>query len=183
MMRAYATFIAAMVILSGVGSFAQAQDAPKYDTDKPIEITADTLEVLQNEQKAVFKGHVIAIQGKIHITSDSMTVHYRTGDQKKEGAQAISKIVVKGNVLLATPEESAKGDTGIYNVDENKITLTGHVVLTKGENVVQGEHLEYDLKTGKSQIGGGVGAVANPAEPGQPAKGRVRGLFVPKSNE
>jgi lipopolysaccharide export system protein LptA len=57
-------------------------------------------------------------------------------------------------------------------------------VLTRGENVVKGEVLEYDLVTGKSQIvGAGVttGGSDGNAEGGK--KGRVRGLFVPGKAE
>lgn len=152
----------------------QAAEGTKYNTDKPIEITANELEVLQKDQVAEFRGNVIAVQGDLKMTSDVMTVHYKTGEQAKADGQSISSIEVKGNVFLSTPEETAEGKSGYYDVMQENITLTEDVVLTRGENVVKGRELVYDLKTGRSQI---VGAAKAQTKDGKPI--RVRGFFVP----
>ena len=159
-----------------------AQSLKGFNTDTPIEITANALEVLQQEEKAMFKGEVVATQGKLQLTSDVMIVHYRSAD-KKGDAQAVSKIEVDGNVFLSTPDESARSHHGTYNVDGNMITLKGDVVLTRGENVVKGAVLEYDLTTGRSQIVGDKGGVAASTSEDGGSTGRVRGLFVPEKKE
>lgn len=161
---------------------AHAQDVA-LDSKQPIEVTADALEVLQKEQKAVFTGNVVAIQGTMRLTSDEMEVFYRTGEQQQGEAQAISRIKVNGNVFMRTPTETARSATGLYDVDANLLTLNGDVVLTRGENVVKGEALAYDVTSGKSRIvgAGGVAATASGQEGGK--KGRVRGLFVPNNAE
>ena len=157
---------------------AAAQEGLKLDNTQPIEITSDALEVLQQNQQAVFKGNVLAVQGKMKLSASEMKVYYRKPEEKGN-AQGVSKIEVVGNVFLATPEESAKSQTGIYDVDSNKIYLKGNVVLTRGENVVKGDNLEYDLTTGRSQIVGSSVTTGANGEGGK--KGRVRGLFLPKS--
>jgi lipopolysaccharide export system protein LptA len=140
---------------------AKAPAAPnplgdKYDTKLPVEISSDTLEVLQQQNKAIFKGNVIAVQGKIRLNADTMIVHYKQkSDQPGQPASpaqpapagktdapgssaqgsmgAISLIEVEGNVFMATPEESAKGDKGNYQVDEKLLHLTGdNDILTRG---------------------------------------------------
>lgn len=175
--------VAVLGMASGVSS-AVAQDiAGAHDSDQPIEITADSLEVMQQENQAVFAGNVVATQGGMKLTSDKMIVHYRNTQDKETNpdAQSVSKIEVVGNVFLATPDESARSRTGLYDVDGNVISLHDQVVLTRGENVVKGAHLQYDLVTGKSQIVG-AGVTVNPESVEQNGKkGRVRGLFVPQS--
>lgn len=159
------------------------------DSRQPIEITADSLEVMQQEQQAEFSGNVIAVQGDMRIASDRMKVFYRAGgeakgDAAKGGTQAVSRIEVHGNVFMSSPTETARGKKGVYDVDANHLTLMGDVVLTRGENVVKGETLKYDLTSGKSQIvgtGDTAGGSADNAEGGK--KGRVRGLFVPGSEK
>lgn len=175
-------FISLLILL--VAASAQAQNlGGTHDSDQPIEITADALEVLQKDSVAVFSGNVVAVQGKMKLTSNKMTVHYRNAEQSKGGggAQGVSRIEVEGNVFLATPDESAKSRTGVYDVDASQINLRDDVVLTRGENVVKGSFLTYDLVSGKSKITG-AGVTVNPQTgktEGQ--KGRVRGLFVPES--
>lgn len=158
----------------------------KYDTKLPVEISSDTLEVLQRENKAIFKGNVIAVQGKLRLNADKMIVHYKqkdanapatNGPQQAGDMGAVSLTEVEGHVLMATPEESAEGDKGSYDVDKKFLHLTGdNVVLTREQNILRGKAVDYDLATGRSVL-------TNGGETGT-AKGdtRVRGVFVPKSD-
>lgn len=153
------------------------------DVKKPIEINADSLEVLQKEQKAIFAGNVIATQDKLRLNADVMRVHYRANKgNRQESEQAVSRIEVEGNVFLDTQEETARSKEGVYDVDKNTITLMGNVVLTRGENVVKGENLEYDLVTGRSKVIGSGGISASTTTTGS-KPGRVRGLFVPEQTQ
>lgn len=155
---------------------AQAQ-APNLDADKPIEITADELEVRQNEQLAIFKGNVVAQQGSITMTAARMLVYYRSsGEQKASSetpASGISKIEADGGVFFQSPTESARSSKAVYDVDNEQIRMMGGVTLTRDKSVVKGSNLVYSLKTGRSVL------TAGPATSSQGA-GRVKGLFVPK---
>ena len=71
----------------GIGQ-AWAEIGQGYDTSLPIEITADSLEVRQEEQIAVFRGNVDAVQGDLNLRADELTVYYRTGDEQREARSA-----------------------------------------------------------------------------------------------
>jgi lipopolysaccharide export system protein LptA len=163
---------------------AYADNGLKADSKQPIDITADALEVDQEHQLATFSGNVVAVQGKMRLTSQTMKVHYKTGEKKAEKTkreQGISKIEVDGNVYLATEAETARGQTGVYDVDKERLTLRGNVVLTRGESVVKGDALEYDLASGRSRIiGAGVSAESLKSGESSGKSGRVRGRFVPE---
>jgi len=154
----------------------------------PIEVTADGLEVFQEENRAVFTGHVVAVQGQVRLKSDRMNIFYRK-PEKEEGAKkaldsnamqkdAIQKIEVEGNVFLSTPEETASGANGVYDVENHQIVLNDNVVLTKGNNTLKGDHLTYNLETGKSVFNGG-GVQTPDGKGGQ----RVRALFMPDNTK
>jgi lipopolysaccharide export system protein LptA len=147
----------------------------QHDSTLPIEITADSLEVVQDEQIATFMGNVDAVQGDLVLTSDQLRVHYRgSGEAPGMTAGSIRRIEAMGNVFLSSPEETAQGDFGVYDVDGALLTLEGAVVLTRDENVVRGERLEIDLATGRSQMFAAVPSTAG-GTPGQ----RVKAVFVP----
>jgi len=157
-----------------VNAFAQS----KISGDQPIEIVSDTLEVLQNDNKAIFRGNVIATQGTTNMRSDVMTVYYRNeGGDDADGAmgKGIYRIDADGGVIYTTPTETAKGDHSIYDVDNETLDLTGNVLLTRGQNVLKGTKVVYNLKTGRSVLTSGGGGVTS--------GGRVRGLFVPGSEQ
>jgi lipopolysaccharide export system protein LptA len=147
----------------------------QHDSTLPIEITADSLEVMQDQQVATFLGNVDAVQGDLVLTSDQLRVHYR-GSSEAAGVTAgsIRRIEAMGNVFMSSPEETAQGEFGVYDVDGALLTLEGSVVLTRDENVVRGERLEIDLVTGRSQMFAAVPSTAG-GTPGQ----RVKAVFVP----
>ena len=53
------------------------------------------------------------------------------------------------------------------------VTVGGNVVLTQGQNVLKGDRLVIDLKTGESRF-------ENPGN--TPTGGRIRALFMPKAD-
>lgn len=175
MMKVWMT---AVLMLLAEPAFAQAP-AGLGDSKEPIEITADELEVLQQQQKAIFSGNVEAVQGKVTLKSQTMTVYYQQdGQNKAEGGNQISRIDVDGGVVLNTATETARGSKGSYLVAEKKIRMQGNVVLNKDKNEIRGDALEYDLTTGRSKMV----SVGKPAAPGEEApKGRVKGIFIPGS--
>jgi lipopolysaccharide export system protein LptA len=140
----------------------------------PVDVTSDSLEVVQDNQTATFSGNVIAKQGDLNIRADKITVYYNKKDEKANvDKNSVSKVDAVGNVFMSTPTETAQGQNGMFDVEKNIITLTGNVVLTSGKNVVKGEKLVYNVTTGQSRIVSETGN--NGAK-----KGRVRGVFVPK---
>jgi lipopolysaccharide export system protein LptA len=165
---------------AGVSATALAQSF-QHDSRLPIEITADRLEVVQPDEIATFLGNVDAVQGDLVLTSDQLRVHYRASeDASGASSGSIRRIEATGNVFLSSPEETAQGEFGVYDVDGALLTLEGSVVLTRAENVVRGERLEIDLATGRSQMFAAVPSTAG-GTPGQ----RVKAVFVqpPKAVE
>ncbi len=152
----------------------------EHDSKLPIEITADSLEVTQDDQIATFRGNVDAVQGELVLTSDELRVHYRASESGGIAAGtggSIRRIEAKGNVFLSSPQETAQGEFGVYDVDGALLTLEGAVVLTRAENVVRGERLEIDLATGRSQMFAAVPSTAG----GAPSQ-RVKAVFTPPSD-
>lgn len=169
-----------------LGSAPAASQALQHDSSQPIEISADTLEVLQEEQIATFAGNVDAVQGDLVLSADKLLVHYEGENSDSVGLAAgrgnsIRRIDAVGKVIITSPEETAEGDYGTYDVPSKFMTLEGDVVLTRGANVIRGERLELDLVSGKSTMVGADTPVAE-ADGGQkPESGRVRALFTPNS--
>ena len=174
------TLVLGLVLATGLslGGFdAAAQDdlLGAVDTSQPIEITANTLEIEQGLGLAVFSGNVSAVQGDMILRAETLKVYYRTNDASDpeiDAEERISRIEADGQVHFATPTESARGKRGTYDVEGRTITMTGGVMLTRGDNVLRGNRLELNLATGRSKLFGN-------GESGD----RVHGLFVPDDTE
>jgi lipopolysaccharide export system protein LptA len=112
------------------------------------------------------------------LRADQLTVHYKAN---AEGENAIRLIEAVGTVFLSSPEEMAQGEKGLYNVEADTVELFGSVVLTRGNNVIRGNHLIMNLITGESRMLGGVkGTTGANSETGD--DGRVKALFVPSND-
>ncbi|WP_025897303.1 lipopolysaccharide transport periplasmic protein LptA [Sneathiella glossodoripedis] len=173
------TVLFALLLLTSVTKAQSALSGGGFDTDQPIEILADSLEVQQEQQIATFAGNVQVIQGEIRLKAARLQVHYSTDDTPQktvdgEDAPKIKRIDATGDVFLSSPRETAKGDRGTYDVLNKQINLQGNVVLTQGQNVLRGERMVLDLVSGRSRIdGSGTGN----------SSGRVRGIFVPQKKQ
>jgi lipopolysaccharide export system protein LptA len=163
----------ALLLWSAAGpAWAQALD---HDSSLPIEITADQLDVDQNQQLATFKGNVDAVQGELVLSADLLKVHYGSGGAAAANSGSIRRIEAEGNVFLSSPQETAQGEVGVYDVETDSITIEGSVVLTRDDNVIRGQRLEIDLVSGQSRMA----AAVTSSDGGSPPQ-RVRAIFTPK---
>ena len=150
---------------------------------EPIKIDADRLDVFDRENKAIFVGNVVAVQGESTIRCSTMTVFYKRGrDGAKPGDRAaeaepaepqrnpaengIQKVDCAGPVTVVQKDQVATGDHAVFDQDAKRIVLTGNVVLSQCQNVTRGQRLVYDMSTGRANM--------DPV-----AGGRVSALFVP----
>ena len=132
--------------------------------DKPVQIEAATLEVRDKDKMATFSGNVHVVQGDTTMRCKVLVVHYDTntpGAMKSAtpgagGSQQISRLEAKGGVIVTQAEQTATGDTGLFDMKSNTITLLGNVVVSQGGNVVRGERLVVDMTTGVSKVDAGA---------------------------
>ncbi len=168
-LRTLATVLAAYGAVFATAA-AQGTYGSKHDSAQPIEITSRELEVRQQEQIAIFTGNVVAQQGELLLRADRLVVRY-TEDEEQAAAQGtkITRIDAEGNVFLSSPNETAQGRTGVYDVVNEVVTMIGDVIVTQGDNVIKGERMVLDLATGRSRMestpGSGDGRVKMRFEP------------------
>ncbi len=181
-MRSSPSLLFAVLTLSAIAASPGAGQSLDHDQTLPIEISADSLEVAQEERVATFAGNVDAVQGDLVLSAKTLKVRYEgKGDSIGLAAGTggtINQIEASGDVILSSPEETAEGDLGVYDVPARLITLTGDVILTRGENVIRGKQLELDLVTGKSRMLGTSKSVVA-SETNEPSS-RVKALFTPQ---
>ncbi|HEY4134411.1 MAG TPA: LptA/OstA family protein [Alphaproteobacteria bacterium] len=89
------------------------------------------------------------------------------------GDSRLQRMDAVGNVVITTPEEVARGERGVYFEDSGIATLTGSVKITRGQNQLNGEAAEVNLRTGISKL---------VTQPGG-AKAPVRALLVPEKRD
>ncbi len=173
---------AALVLLSLCAVPATAQT--RHDTAAPIDFGADHIELQDRANRAVLSGNVNVRQGEMTLTAQRMTVAY-TG-QVVDGSPQVSRLDASGGVTVTRPDQTARSQFGVYDLNRRVITMLGGVRLTQGGNTVNGGRLTINMDTGRAVIDGssvaGGGAGTGGGVTGAPG-GRVTGTFsVPKRN-
>lgn len=162
--------VATLIAFTPASVIAQQGASPfgsfRHDNTQPIEITADALEVRDAEQRAIFSGSVVAGQGTLRLTADTLSVWYE-GGAEAEGTGEISRLRAEGDVFLSSGAETARGAWADYAVVDGLVTMGGGVTLSQGENAIRGDRLTVDLNTGVGRVEGGrVQSVFSPARGG-----------------
>lgn len=134
--------------------------------DAPIEITARSLDVRDLRSQARFEGGVRARQGDMQLTTPALTTVYvgRIGlfeapnDKRSRAKNRTERMTLryiratKPVTVTSGNDTSAKGDSAEFDVAANKVTIAGNVVLQRGRQIVRGDRLIIDLKTGMSRM-------------------------------
>jgi lipopolysaccharide export system protein LptA len=167
--------------LAGTAGLAQTQKQQPtsalkgHNSNAPIDLVAERLEVQDRADRAVFTGNVHVTQADLSLDTQRLTVAY-SGGQESAGGVQIRRLDAAGGVVVRSPSETAKGDFGIYDLDRKLITVIGNVELIRGGNRIAGQRLVINLDSGRAVIDGGPPGVNQ-------SGGRVTGHFtVPQRN-
>lgn len=147
------------------------------NSKEPIKIDSNKLEVFDKENRAVYSGDVVVVQGQTIVRSSTMTIHYVSAKSAGGGTSApaagqnsIRKIDFDGPVSVTSGTQAATGKFMTYDAQSETVTLTGNVVISDCDNVQRGERAVYDVRSGRATVDAG-------------AKGRVQGVFTPGSED
>lgn len=125
------------------------------DSDEPIDITGESLEIV--DDVATWTGKVRAVQGAAILTAERLVaVIDRDG--------GFSSIRAIGNVRYYNGKEAISGGSALYDAGARAITVSENVVVTQGKTVMSGGALVYWIDSGRINF---------TAPGGQ----RIRGIF------
>ena len=162
--------VAPLALATAAAAVAQSREPVSalkgHNSDAPIDLTADRLEVQDRADRAMFSGNVKVRQDELTLDTSRLTVAYSS-----RGGVQIKRLDASGGVTVRSPSETARGSFGIYDLDRKLITLVGNVVLERQGSQLSGQRLVIDLDSGRAVIDGG------PAGVGQ-SGGRVTGHFT-----
>ncbi|MFA5951634.1 MAG: LptA/OstA family protein [Hyphomicrobium sp.] len=196
----------ALAAKSGTDDSQFSFAAFKTDPSAPVDVEADQLEVNDKAKLAVFRGEVRAAQGEFVIKSAELYAYYKgeaglagattaaPSSSRKTASTQLTRLEAKQNVFItSTDGQTASGDRAEFNTVTNKVTMTGNVVLAKGQNMVRGTRLLIDMTTGESKIdtappntvsapagGGWVTERESPGEATPAGGGRASAVFFPQ---
>lgn len=150
----------AILLLAGLPVFAEAQEGTnvrfgslQQDTNAPVEVTADSLSINQNDGTALYSGNVVIVQGDMRLAAPRVLVVY------SESQGRIDRLEATGGVTLVSGEEAAEANRADYDIEGGNVTMSGNVLLTQGPNALTSERMVVNLNTGSAKMSGRVRTV------------------------
>lgn len=132
----------------------------QQDSKLPVEVTADKLDVNQNDGTAIFSGNVLIGQGEMRLSAPRVLVVYLK-DQS-----GIERLQATGGVTLVSGEDAAESRQADYNVQTGMIEMEGDVLLVQGRSALTADKMFVDTVAGTARMNGRVKTVLQP-EPEQ----------------
>lgn len=162
--------ITALVALFGTVELANAEPVSAlkgHDSNAPIDVSADRMEVQDRADRAVMAGNVHVKQQELTLDTARLTIAYTNG---ADGLK-MQRLDAAGGVVVKSPTETARGAFGVYDLNRKLITLVGGVSLIRQQSQINGSRLVIDLTTGRAVVDGGAPGLGG-------SGGRVTGHFT-----
>ena len=162
---------------------------PGSGSKEPVNITADKLDFLNKENKLIYTGSVVVVQGDSTLKASVLNIDLQKdaaggatapatpapatpvspdAAAPAAGNSSVRHMEADGPVTLISKDQVGTGDHATYDKTENKVYLNGNVTLSQGTNVTTGDRLVYDMTSGQAQVFSG-----------QTNNGRVISVFTP----
>lgn len=122
----------------------------RQDTDQPVEVTADNLEVDQETGTAIFTGNVLIGQGEMRLSATRVLVVYRAENK------GIARLEATGGVTLVSGPDAAEAQRADYDIEDGTIVMTGNVLLAQGASALSADRMSVRLSDGTAQMSGRV---------------------------
>jgi lipopolysaccharide export system protein LptA len=144
----------------------------------PVRISSDAAEYFNKDGLVVFTGNVVVVQADSTLTAERIEVSFEKtapaavqpadGPGAPANAQRITTIVAQQKVSFrqvdpeTKKERYATGDKGVYDVDQQTVTMSGNPRLWEGKNVIVGDEMVFYLEDKKVIVKGKVNLTVYP---------------------
>lgn len=122
----------------------------KDNSEDPIEVTADRLEVGDETNTAIFSGGVVIGQGDMRLAAPKVRIVYR------EETDEISRMVATGGVTLVDGPDAAEAASAEYDLDAGTVEMRGNVLLTQERSAMTADTMTVNTDDGTAVLSGRV---------------------------
>ncbi len=126
----------------------------------------------------------VVLTGDVIVNQAGLTVRSNRmlANYTDDGTLDVVRITASGGVIVTRGNERASGDVAVYDFNQRIITMAGNVQLRRGGDTLNGGRLVIDLASGLSTIDGrSNGGSSAPGT--QRPNGRVTGTFTVPQND
>lgn len=134
------------------------------EAGEEVNVTADDLQINENESTALFSGNVVIVQGTMELAAPELLAVYGEG-----GPSDLENFTATGGVVMNFDDQTVDADQAFYDFAQRILTFTGSVVVVNESGTVNADRLVIDTRAGTSSF----------SSSGEGGGGRVTSTFTP----
>lgn len=135
------------------------------EAGEEVNVTADDLQINENESTALFSGNVVITQGTMELAAPEVLAAYG-----EAGPSDLQNFTASGGVQMNFDEQTVDADQAFYDFAQRILTFTGSVVVVNQTGTVNADRLVVDTRAGTSSF----------SSEGEGGGGRVTSTFTPE---
>ena len=125
----------------------------KKKEKRPTDVTADSMEIIDEKNRILFTGNVKVVQGDTTLYADKLEVlTEKEKNAKGEDSTRMRQWLATGHVRIVKPDMTITGNKAIMDVKKDIVTVEGNVVVKKPDATIRGEKLVANLKTNVTRV-------------------------------
>lgn len=144
------------------------------NNNDPIQIEADKLDIIDDQNTALLTGNVSVVQGTTLMQARQIKVFYERSGEQDQTKSGIRRIEASGKVAVRSGENKVSADNAVINMINETVLITGNVIISQTGNVLSACKVTVNLKTNVSNVTPCDTAAGNTG-------GRVKILLTPKN--
>ncbi len=111
-----------------------------------LNIESSSLEIIDSEKKAIFKGQVRILNEDALLATDNLMLLYSFDDIT--GNIQVEKITCEGNVLIEYESQVITSLNAVYDAKTNQLVFSDEVIISRDEgNAIKADKVSVDLNT------------------------------------
>lgn len=111
-----------------------------------LNIESSSLEIIDSEKKAIFKGQVRILNEDALLATDNLMLLYSFDDIT--GDIQVEKITCEGNVLIEYESQVITSLNAVYDAKTNQLVFSDEVIISRDEgNAIKADKVSVDLNT------------------------------------
>lgn len=118
-------------------------------TPRETLIAEDSLEYDRLARRATARGNAVVWNERDKVSADTLIAEL---GENPAGDLELMRVYGDGNVVIVTPQETVRGDEGMYDLKAERATIAGNVRITRGDSQLNGAVADVDLATGVSRL-------------------------------
>ena len=146
-----------LLILLVIACFASkesisSESIKSFFSNSTLNIESSSLEIIDSEKKAIFKGQVKISHDDTYLATDNLILLYSIDEVTSD--ITVQKITCQGNVLIEYENQMITSLNAIYDAETSKLVFSDEVIIYRDEgNAMQTDKASIDLNTMRMKTG------------------------------